>query len=77
MGKEKEKCPKCQMELAWSKKEKTERFTVEKLLGAIKVAGLKEQKEDTEGCCYDCWKKGFRELMKPYAMMLGKNAEDW
>lgn len=76
MGKD-EKCPKCGKEAKWGKKQKAEKFAVERLLKAIHVAGLDEAKKGTEGCCYECWKEGFRELMKPYAVMLGKSAEDW
>lgn len=48
-----------------------------KLLKAIKTAGIQEKDEETKKFCYSCWKRELRSMMKPYAQMLGKNAEDW
>jgi hypothetical protein len=76
MGKQKT-CSKCSQEIHDSNKEKTERFTVMKMLSMIKLAGLDEIKKETESYCYKCWKTRLRSVMKPFAQALGTAAGDW
>lgn len=70
-------CQNCGNEKKDSKKQRIERSTIMKLLKMIKVIGISEKDEETKRFCYDCWKKEMRSMMKPFAQMLGKSAEDW
>lgn len=76
MGKKKI-CPECGAKIRDSRSQKAERKTVIFLLKRIKVAGIEEKDEETKGFCYDCWKTALRSMIKPFAQMLGKSAEDW
>lgn len=76
MGK-KRMCPECGEEIKDSMKQKMERSMVIKLLKTVKVVGIQEKDEETKGFCYGCWKTALRSMMKPFAQMLGKSAEDW
>lgn len=70
-------CGSCGSEIKDSRRQKAERSMVIKLLKTIKVVGIQEKDEATKGFCYDCWKAELRSMVKPFAQMLGKSAEDW
>ena len=70
-------CPNCNKEFKDSKTQRMERGSIMRMLKMIKIIGISEKDKETKGLCYSCWKKELRSVMKPFAQMLGKTAEDW
>lgn len=70
-------CPECGDQFKDTMQQKAERALVIRLLKTINTAGVDEKDEETKDFCFCCWKTALRAMMKPYAEMLGKNAESW
>jgi len=71
------KCGKCGLFYKDSTGQKMERTTVQRMLKMINVAGIEEAQKESKEWCYNCWKKKFRALMKPFAQQLGKVTKEW